>query len=267
MMRALPLLATLAVSSFGTTAAAQWVTPPSGPSPSTEQPPLSSSTPDPIARSEADPLEAFNRKVFWFNDQLDVYVLVPVAKGWDFVVPRRAQTSVSNFFANLRFPIDTMNNLFQGKVRYAAVDVGRFAINTTAGVAGFFDPATSLGLEPHVEDFGQTLGWWGVGPGPYLMLPILGPSTVRDGVGILADYPLAVTPFFVDWYYLFGARTVEIVNFRASILDTVEKAKEASFDYYSFVRNAYLQRRTSAISDQASPSQETQDDLYHPEKD
>lgn len=257
MMRTLPLLATLAVGLLGTRAAAQMVTLPSGPAPTTEQP----------APMEADPLESFNRKVFWFNDHVDTYVLAPAAKGWDFVVPKRAQTSLGNFFANLRFPIDTMNNLFQGKVEYAAVDVGRFAVNTTVGVAGFFDPATSFGLHPHVEDFGQTLGWWGVSPGPYLMLPILGPSTLRDGAGLLADSPLAVTPFFVDWYYLLGARALEIVNFRASVLDTVEKAKEASFDYYSFVRNAYLQRRTTAILDQAPASQQSQNDLYHPGED
>jgi phospholipid-binding lipoprotein MlaA len=214
-----------------------------------------------------DPWEPLNRKVFWFNDHLDMYLIEPAAKGWDFVTPKRVQTSLSNFFANLRFPIDTVNNLLQGKVQYAATDVGRFVVNTTVGAAGFFDPAKSFGLLPHPEDFGQTLGVWGLRSGPYLVLPILGPSTLRDGAGILVDYPISITPFFVDWYYLFAARTVELVNFRASVLDAVHQAKEASLDYYSFVRNAYLQRRASAVHDQAPMSMERAEDLYHPQED
>lgn len=228
----------------------------------TAQPPPAA-PPGPQPR-EADPFENVNRKVFWFNDQFDTYLLAPAAKGWDFVVPKRAQTSVSNFFANLRFPVDTVNNLFQGKVGEAATTVGRFGINTTVGIAGFFDPAASLGLEPHVEDFGRTLGWWGYGPGPYLMLPILGPSTVRDGIGLLVDYPISITPFFVDAEYLFAARAVEVVNFRASVLQPVKEAKEGSLDYYTFVRNAYLQRRASY---QGPRSEETEQDLYHPGED
>ena len=224
-------------------------------------------TPQQMAAHDFDPWEPLNRKVFWFNDHLDMYVIEPAAKGWNFVLPKRVQTSVSNFFANLRFPIDTVNNLLQGKVQHAATDVGRFVVNTTVGAAGFFDPATSLGLPPHVEDFGQTLGVWGVRPGPYLVLPILGPSTLRDGAGILVDYPISITPFFVDWYYLFAARTVEVVNLRASFLDNLRQAKEASLDYYSFVRNAYLQQRASAVGDQAPMSKEKAKDLYHPEED
>jgi phospholipid-binding lipoprotein MlaA len=224
-------------------------------------------TPQQMPAHDFDPWEPLNRKVFWFNDHLDMYVIEPAAKGWDFVLPKRVQTSVGNFFANLRFPINTVNNLLQGKVQYAATDVGRFVVNTTVGAAGFFDPARSFGLQPRVEDFGQTLGVWGVRPGPYLVLPILGPSTLRDGAGILVDYPLTITPFFVDWYYLFAARTVEVVNFRASVLDSAQQAKEASLDYYSLVRNAYLQRRASVIGDQAPMSKEKAEDLYHPQED
>ena len=110
-----------------------------------------------------------NRKVFWFNDRLDVYVLEPVAKGWNHVASKPVQRSVSNFFTNLRSPIVVVNDLLQGKVKNGASDVGRFAVNTTIGVLGFFDRATPLGLEQHVEDFGQTLGWWGVPAGPYLV--------------------------------------------------------------------------------------------------
>jgi phospholipid-binding lipoprotein MlaA len=258
MKRALPLIVLLALRVAASAESSSNATPPLGTAP---PPPATAAVPQ---LEESDPFESVNRRIFWFNDQVDTYVLVPAAKGWDFVVPRRAQRSVSNFFANLRFPVDTVNNVLQGKLQYAATDVGRFGINTTVGLAGFFDPASSFGLDPHVEDFGRTLGWWGLGPGPYLVLPILGPSTVRDGAGILVDYPISITPFFVDWYYLFAARTVEVVNFRASVLDVVERAKEVSFDYYTFVRNAYLQRRGTIRGDQAPLSRENQEDLYHP---
>ena len=230
-----------------------------------EPPPAAESAAAPEAPAEADPLESVNRKIFWFNDQLDVYILEPAAKAWDFVLPKRVETSISNFFWNLRFPIYLLNDTLQGKFKHAGMDVGRFLVNTTVGLAGFFDPATDWGLELHWEDFGQTLGWWGVGPGPYLVLPILGPSGLRDGCGLIVDSAASVTPFFVDSYILLGARAVEIVNLRAQYLDTVRKAKESAFDYYSFVRNAYLQRRVGLINDEAPESKESQEDLYHPE--
>jgi len=218
------------------------------------------------ASVENDPIESVNRKIFWFNDKLDVYVLEPVAKGWHWVIPDRVETSVTNFFYNLRFPIHTLNDLLQGKFKDAGIDVGRFLVNTTVGVAGFFDPATGWGLPLHWEDFGQTLGWWGVGPGPYLVLPLLGPSDLRDGGGLIVDSAASVTPFFVDTYILLGARAVEIVNTRALYLEEVRKAKESAFDYYVFVRNAYLQRRLGYINDYREPSgTENLEDLYHPE--
>src|SRR5439155_26460868 len=124
-------------------------------------------------------------------------------------------------FWNLLFPVVTVNDLLQWQPRHAGIAVGRFAVNTTVGVAGFFDPATDWGLEAHWEDFGQTLGWWGLGSGPYLVLPILGPSTVRDGAGMIVDYPLAVTPFFVEWYYLTGPRVIDPGNLPAPDLDTI----------------------------------------------
>src|SRR5215470_10470772 len=131
-------------------------------------------------RPDYDPLEPVNRKIFWFNDQVDNYVLEPVATGWDWAIPHVVQRSISNFFANVRFPIDLINNLLQGKLKNSASEVGRFAVNTTVGVLGFFDPATGWGMEAHQEDFGQTLGVWGVPPGAYLVLPIVGPSNPRD---------------------------------------------------------------------------------------
>jgi len=217
------------------------------------------------AAAENDPIESVNRKIFWFNDHLDMYVLEPVAKGWHFVLPDRVETSITNFFYNLRFPIHTLNDLLQGKFKNAGIDVGRFVVNTTVGVAGFFDPATGWGLPMHWEDFGQTLGWWGVGPGPYLVLPLLGPSDIRDGGGLIVDSAASITPFFVNTYILLGARAVEIVNTRAQYLDIVRKAKESAFDYYTFVRNAYLQRRVGLINDEEPHEDGSQQDLYHPE--
>ena len=217
------------------------------------------------ARADYDPLQPMNRKVFWFNDKLNVYVLEPITKGWNHVASKPVQRSVSNFFTNLRSPIVVVNDLLQGKVKNGASDVGRFAVNTTIGVLGFFDRATPLGLEQHVEDFGQTLGWWGVPAGPYLVIPIIGPSNPRDGVGLFADSAASVLPWFVQWEILFGVRAAEIVNTRALLLQEIDEAKQASFDYYVFVRNAYLQRRNALVNDSVGGTNLDQEELYHPE--
>ena len=291
-MRTIALAVALVVGGLMRSAAfAEMTTLPSGPqeqqpatapaSPDVALPATAPSSPEvgsPEPGAEADPLEGMNRRIFWFNDRLDVYILEPTAKGWDFVMPQRAEICIRNFFWNLLFPIVTVNNLLQWKPMYAAESVGRFAVNTTVGVAGLFDPATGWGLEPHWEDFGQTLGWWGLGSGAYLVLPILGPTSVRDGAGMIVDYPLTVTPFFIEWYYLTGARVIETVNTRALYLETIKNAKESSFDYYTFVRNAYLQRRTGLVNDRAETETDTtstsapapapaesDDSLYHPE--
>lgn len=219
------------------------------------------------APNDHDPLEPVNRKVFWFNDRVDAWVLEPAAKGWDRVASKRVQRSVANFFANLRFPIVTANDLLQGKVKDGASDVARFALNTTFGAAGFFDPAASWGLPPHVEDFGQTLGRWGVPPGPYLVLPLLGPSSPRDTVGLAADSVTAVTSFYVNFYIQAGARTADVVNYRARVLEQVEESKRSSLDYYSFIRNAYVQRRRALIQDSTAVGESDQDSLYHPDLD
>ena len=149
----------------------------------------------------------------------------------------------------------------------SASDVGRFAVNATVGVLGFFDPASRWGLIEHREDFGQTLGVWGVPPGPYLVLPLLGPSDPRDATGFAVDYALAVTPFFIEEYILVGARVVDTVNERSFVLKQVEDAKASAFDYYTFVRNAYLQRRRALVRDLAETGAEESEELYHPEFD
>ena len=213
--------------------------------------------------ADHDPIQGFNRKIFWFNDGADVYVLEPVAKGWHYVMPDRVETSVSSFFSNLRFPVNFMNNLLQGKVGPAVIDVGRFAVNTTIGIGGLFDPATSWGLARHNEDFGQTLGYWGVPPGPYLVLPLLGASNPRDTAGLPVDYAFSVTPFFLSSFWWTGAGVVNIVNARAQIIDEVQQAKAASVDYYVFVRNAYYQRRIALVNDrQEEGGHAPTNDLY-----
>jgi phospholipid-binding lipoprotein MlaA len=210
-----------------------------------------------------DPWQRMNRGIFWFNDKADVWVLEPVAKGWDAVVPERAERSVTNFFANLRFPVVMTNNLLQGKPGDAAIDVGRFMVNTTIGLGGLFDVATIWGLDRHNEDFGQTLGYWGVPPGPYLVLPLLGPSNPRDTAGIPVDWVLSVTPLFLNSFWWTGAGVVNIVNARAQVLDEVQQAKDASLDYYVFVRNAYYQRRNALVNDLAEErGHAPTDDLY-----
>jgi phospholipid-binding lipoprotein MlaA len=206
-----------------------------------------------------------NRKIFWFNDKVDGYVLEPVATGWATVTPIRVRTSVSNFFGNLRFPIVTANDVFQGKFVDAGKDVARFGVNTTVGGLGFFDPATGWGLEAHDEDFGQTLGRWGVPPGPYLVLPFLGPSSPRDAAGLGVDAALSVTPWFVDWYILGGARVFDVVNQRTLVLEEVRDARRSAFDYYVFVRNLYVQRRNALVNDSVKTGVEDEEELYHPE--
>ncbi|HVN85965.1 MAG TPA: VacJ family lipoprotein [Candidatus Binatia bacterium] len=209
-----------------------------------------------------DPIEPVNRAIFWFNDQVDIYVLEPVAKGYDKITSDRVKRCVSNFFQNLRFPISAVNDLLQGKLVATGSDFGRFAVNTTVGLAGLFDPATDWGMEFHDEDLGQTFGYWGLPAGPYLVLPLWGPSNIRDAVGLAGDSAAAVYPWFVPVYYSIGAQGVKTINGRALLLREVKQLKEASVDYYSAVRNAYNQRRETLIQDRARMSQQEQEDLY-----
>jgi len=203
---------------------------------------------DPNAVS--DPLEPVNRGVFWVNDKFDVHLLTPVAKGWDFVAPDPVQRSISDFFSNLRFPIRFVNDVLQGKGRAAGEDLARFLVNSTVGLAGLLDPASRLGLEPGDEDFGQTLGRYGIPSGPYLVLPLLGPSNARDAVGGVVDWGTSVWPFFVPAYVSAGVRTTEVVNGRSRVHEEVEEERASAFDWYVFVRDAYLQRRHAQVRDE-----------------
>lgn len=230
---------------------------------------------DPFAKpgeegiEEYDPWEPFNTAVFEFNRQVDRWVLKPVAKGYNYVVPNPVQVGISNFFYNLRFPTRFLNNVFQGKFKGAGIEIGRFLLNTTVGVAGFFDLAKDVDLVTPEEDLGQTLGFYGVKPGPYLVLPLLPPFTVRDFAGFLGD--IALHPF--NWLVApiievegvpsviahknrvttavvqTGGRVFEIVNDRSLNLEKFQGVEEATLDLYTAVRNAYLQKRAKAIQE------------------
>jgi phospholipid-binding lipoprotein MlaA len=198
---------------------------------------------------EYDPWEGFNRKIFAFNQKLDRYVLKPAAKVWNFVLPDLVQQSLSNAFDNIAMPRRVLNNLFQLKIEGAGWELARFFANISMGVGGFFDVATELGFPRSDEDTGQTLGHYGVGPGPYLILPFLPPLTVRDGVGFAADGAMQPLSYVAPFEASAGMRGGEIVNDRSLNLETFEEFERQTFDLYSAVRNAYLQRRQRLIQE------------------
>jgi len=200
------------------------------------------------ASEESDPWEGFNRGVFAFNDTLDKYFLKPVATGYDRFTPQVVQTGIGNFFSNLGEVSTIVNDLLQGKFKQAGLDSTRFLVNTTVGVVGLIDVGSRIGLEQHDEDFGQTFGYWGMGPGPYLMLPLLGPSTVRDAFGRVPDYYISVYDAVDDESVTYALRGLDIVDTRAGLLE-VEKL--VAGDRYTFFREAYLQRRDFQVRDGA----------------
>ncbi|WP_459950544.1 MlaA family lipoprotein [Denitratisoma sp. agr-D3] len=200
-----------------------------------------------------DPIEGFNRAMFAFNEGLDKAVLKPVAQGYDEALPTPAKTGVSNFFGNIRDVFIGVNNLFQGKVPEAASDLGRVVVNSTIGVLGLIDWASDMGLEKHDEDFGQTFGRWGVGPGAYVVVPVFGPRNVRDTVGLVAD--VAADPV-ADMHNVAARNTLivtRLVSDRAELLPADKVIEEAALDKYSYIRDAYLQRRRSLVYDGAPP--------------
>lgn len=212
------------------------------------------------------PLEPANKRIFWLNDRLDFYALEPLARGWDDVVPDPMQRGFRNFFDNLRFPIVFVNDVLQWRLRWAAETWMRFQTNTLLGGLGFVDVAADRGMPGHIQDTGLTLGRWGIPAGPFIMLPFFGPSNARDTVGFGADLGLAVYPWFIAIPGVtVAASGIDVVNRRSLILDEVSAAKAASVDYYSFVRDAYTQRRWKLVHDRELPSVEQQDELYDTE--
>ncbi len=201
-----------------------------------------------------DPLEGFNRAMFALNEGIDTVVARPLAKGYETVVPLPGRTVVGNVFSNLSDPWIGVNNLLQGKFREGASDFGRFLLNSTAGILGAMDVASEIGLDKHEEDFGQTLGRWGVPDGPFLVVPLFGPKTLRDGIGTIADGYADPVYYLVDDVPLrnsiYGLR---FVNNRALLLPADRVLEEAGLDKYSFVRDSYLQRRRNLIFDGMPP--------------
>jgi len=201
-----------------------------------------------------DPLEKVNRAVYSFNDAIDSAVLRPVAKGYDKVLPDPVKSGVANFFNNAFEPTVVINDVLQGKPGQALSDAGRFVVNTTIGVVGIFDVARTMGMERHVEDFGQTFAKWGFAPGPYLVLPFLGPSNLRDatGTGIYFAYTY---PFsnIEDDTARYSVYALELINYRVQLLGTSDVIDQAALDPYVFVREAYNQRRIDLIYDGNPP--------------
>lgn len=200
-----------------------------------------------------DPLEGYNRVIYSFNDTVDKAVTKPIAQGYNYVMPDPVNKGISNFFSNLDDITVIINDLLQFKFSQALDDTGRFLLNSTVGVVGLIDVASSHGLEKNNEDFGQTLGAWGVDTGPYIVWPFIGPSNMRDTVGLVGDYytdpvtyvegPDARNPFLIT----------RIVDKRANLLKAEKVLNEAAIDEYSYVRDAYLQRRENLVYDGNPP--------------
>jgi phospholipid-binding lipoprotein MlaA len=216
-----------------------------------------------------DPFEPFNRSVYQFNDTVDRYAIKPVAQAYQKVVPEPLQLMVASFFANLDDLYTGANNLLQAKPKDAAVDFSRFVVNSTLGFAGVADVASAIGLPKHNEDFGQTLGWWGVASGPYLVIPFLGPSTVRDaparGIDIWASptdlvYDDSVSGRNVSW-------GLKLISARASLLEAERVIQGAALDPYSLIRDGWLQRRLNAVHDGNPPETEFEDDSGYSDDD
>ena len=198
--------------------------------------------------SDDDPLEPMNRAIFEFNEIIDDNVLKPIAKGYKYVTPDPVEVGISNFFSNLGEIGTITNDLLQLKFAQAGRDTMRFFLNSTLGIFGIFDVATPLGLSKNKEDFGQTLGFWGVPDGPYLVLPFLGPSSFRDGPSMIVDYELSpVEQLHHEERQVL--QTLDIVDTRARLLRATKILDTAAKDKYIFIRESYLQKRESQVND------------------
>jgi phospholipid-binding lipoprotein MlaA len=210
--------------------------------------------PGETAQVYSDPLAPFNERMFWFNLKVDKYVLHPVASGYAKIAPIPVRESVGRFFDNINFIPRFVNNLAQLDFPEAGGELARFGINTTVGVGGLFDPADHwFGIKEHPNDMGLTLGHYGVGGGPYLVLPFLGPFVVRDAVGYAADSAMWPLPYFVPWYIYIpagaGKSVMEAVNYRSLHLDMFEQVDRYAVDLYGAVQDGYMQRRNAQLKD------------------
>lgn len=211
------------------------------------------------AATEEDPWESVNRPIFQFNDFVDTYALKPLAQGYEFITPQFVEDGIHNMFRNVGDVTNLANNILQAKPAAAGVDTARLIFNTTFGLLGFFDVGTKMGLNRSDEDFGQTLGYWGVDSGPYLMLPFLGPSTVRDATGRVPEYFLSPMDNVEEDSVRYSLRGLQIVDARSAVLDA---EKMVAGDRYTFLREAYLQRRAFLVRDGALQEDFSDEELF-----
>lgn len=211
------------------------------------------------AHDARDPFESYNRWMFGVNDAVDRAVVKPAAQAYVRVLPQPVRTGVGNFFRNLSYPRTVLNDFLQGKFADGSRDTARLTMNTLFGLGGIFDPATRVGLDRHDEDFGQTLGRWGVRSGPYLVLPVLGPSTVRDSVGRVPDEYSGGRHYISSSNLRWSLTALDAINVRAGLLDA-ETLADGTFDRYAFIRNAWLQRRNYLVHDGDVPDESPLDD-------
>jgi phospholipid-binding lipoprotein MlaA len=205
-----------------------------------------------------DPFEPMNRAIYSFNDGVDKVVMKPLAQAYQAVFPAIVRTGVSNVFSNLNDIVVALNNLLQGKIGLAFSDISRVMINTTVGILGIMDVASDLGIEKNDEDFGQTLGYWGIGDGPYLVLPFIGPRNIRDTVGLVVDWETDPTSYIDPNRDRNAVQGFRLVTRRAELLNASKVLEVASLDEYEFLRDAYLQRRRNLIYD-GNPPREKDD--------
>jgi phospholipid-binding lipoprotein MlaA len=208
--------------------------------------------------NQKDPVEGFNRAMFSFNEGLDAVIIKPVAVGYDAVMPSPVRTGVTNFFGNIADFFIGVNNLLQGKPVEAASDIGRVVVNSTIGILGLIDVASDMGMEKHEEDFGQTFGRWGVGSGAYVVLPVFGPRTVRDTVGLVLDSKVDPIGNIDDVSTRNTLLVLRLVDTRADLLPADKVIEEAALDKYAYVRDGYLQRRHNLILDGNVPREKAE---------
>ena len=214
---------------------------------------LSACANTPPHEDASDPLEPINRVVDKFNDNVDRAIIKPAARGYEKVLPAPARNSVTNFFGNLGEPLIIVNQILQGKGKDGISDTGRFLVNSTIGLFGLFDPATQMGLVKHDEDFGQTFGRWGIGEGWYVVLPILGPSTIRDTVGKVGDYQFDPVAQHEEVRERNALNGLHLVDRRANLLRATAVRDTAALDQYLFTRESYRQLRWNRIYDGNPP--------------
>ncbi len=217
------------------------------------------------ASLDADPWQKMNRGIFWFNEQADIYVLAPSATGWRYVTPSFFRTAISNVSDLLVMPVVLANDIFQLKAGSSGHDLLRIVFNASFGLAGLIDVASMVEIPENDEDFGQTLGYWGVPAGPYLVLPLYGPSNIRDGFGRIVDGGGSFYFSYFPFWTSFLVRGVELVNWRSDYLEEIDENRRESFDYYVFLRNAYVQNRRAEIGRQPEEGEagtSSDEDLY-----